>query len=233
MLYAIGDVHGRYDLITKLYSKIIEHIDDTDDPSGAQIIFLGDMIDRGPQSKEVLDFLMSRQDTDHTKHVFLLGNHEELMVQSHKGDRNAHRIWMGNGGQKTLKSFDITIPYYISEMQRTLAPYVEWMESLPFYYEYGDYVFSHSGYFRWDFQVSLDYQKEHLIWGRVSKGYYKGYSKCVVHGHDATFGDPFVESNRVNIDTGGWYHDMNYLMAVVLPHGPCDTSILSYLRAEL
>ena len=233
MLYAIADIHGRFDLLSALYTTILEDIKDVDDPSGAQIIFLGDYVDRGPQSKEVLDFLMGLKDDDHTKHVFLFGNHEDLMCLSYHGDKSAFRCWSTNGGEQTLASFGITVPYYTSAMDRALKPYVEWMESLSFYYTVHDYVFCHSGSLRFDFDIPLEAQKNTLTWGRVEPGAYKNYSKWVIHGHTPTWDVPEIEFHRVNMDTGGWYHAVSHLWAGVLPHGPCQESDIRLIEVQL
>lgn len=222
MLYSIGDSHGRLDLVTKLYQAILDDIEKVKDPLGSIIIWLGDYIDRGPDSKGVLDFLMALQDFKDVKYIFLLGNHEAMMMDGCKYPEGGdYYLWMNNGGAQTLKSFGLSTPYEKSKMVDLLKPYVEWIEKLPFYYTAYDYIFSHSGYIRTDFPIPLDAQRQSLIWGRPFGGMYKNYDKLLIHGHSPLNGKPHVEKNRINIDVGGWYipGNLNTLCSVVLPHG--------------
>lgn len=106
MYYAIGDIHGEITLLKSLYSKILTLIEDTHDQNPV-IVFLGDYVDRGEDSKAVLDFLMDLKDTDTLSHVFIKGNHEDLMIQASEGLKNNNswpsRVWLQNGGTKTLQ----------------------------------------------------------------------------------------------------------------------------------
>jgi serine/threonine protein phosphatase 1 len=229
MLYAVGDIHGRLDLVTKLYQAIQEDIEKVKDPNGVEIIFVGDYVDRGPDSKGVLDFLIGLRDTDMLKHVFLLGNHEDLMFKSVLyNDHNSYSCWMGNGGQQTCKSFGFNGSYYVGEWQDALRPYAEWMRKLPFFYEKYNYIFCHSGFLRIDFNIDLKAQREALIWGRPHQGQYIGFDKWVIHGHTPCMGEPDIDVNRINMDVGAVF--CNTLAAVVLPHGPCMTDDPRYLQ---
>lgn len=234
MLYAIPDIHGRFDLIAKLYQAIQEDIQKIKDPQGSIIVFLGDYVDRGSNSKEVLDFLMSLQNTDNIEHVFLLGNHEDMMVRGLSGDDAQWHCWLHNGGSKTLKSFGFEVPYSVSTMEKVLQPYIEWLKGLPFYYEKYDYIFCHSGYMRTDFNISLDVQRELLIWGRPSKNCYVGFNKLVVHGHTPTDNvKPYIEINRINLEIAGWWGDYNTLLAARLPHGKATEKDVSFIQIYL
>ena len=101
-VFAIGDIHGRFDLLTSLMTKIKNQAND-----GDKIVFLGDYIDRGPQSKDVLDYLMNKDNFLGLELITLMGNHERFMIDSYGplSDYNYHS-WMLNGGQETLDSFD-------------------------------------------------------------------------------------------------------------------------------
>jgi serine/threonine protein phosphatase 1 len=236
MLYAIGDIHGRLDLLEKLYPAIKEDIEKVKDPKGAQIIFLGDYVDRGPDSKGVLDYLMNLKDDEHTKHIFLYGNHEDLMVNSYKGSDSHYATWVNNGGERTIKSIGCPqTPYggYDTVGAITLEPYVKWAEKLPRFYTAYDYIFCHSGYLRTDYPISLESQENLLIWGRPHKGMYVGYNKWVIHGHTPRNGKPEIDVNRVNVDTGGWHNSLNTLAGVVLPHGECKESDLRFIQIYL
>lgn len=215
MIYAIPDSHGRMDLVEKLYNTILEDISKTKELYN-EIVWMGDYVDRGPSSKSVLDFLMKLENTDTLKHIILQGNHEDFMINYKIG--NTFDAWWNNGGDKTLESFGINLHEADGAKDMVkLEPYIEWLSKLPFYYEKHNMIFCHSGYIRTDFPIALDAQKQMLLWGRPHKNMYVGYNKLIIHGHTPTDGKPYVELNRINIDTGGWYRSNNWMHAVVLP----------------
>lgn len=180
MFFPIGDLHGRCDLAVKLYDKVKELADGGIDPAwGVTIVWLGDYIDRGPQSKELLDFLMNLEDTENVKNVFILGNHEEFMLHccEFPQDKETMWMWLKNGGEETVQNF--------KEAGVTdLKPYVEWLNELPYIYQVNEYVFVHAGV---DPKRPLDKQlRDTCLWqGRRPIGFYKtgGLRKIVVHGH--------------------------------------------------
>src|SRR5690606_352365 len=126
--YCVGDIHGCYDHLLDLMDMVY-------DQEPGTIVFLGDYIDRGPKSKQVLDCLMSL-DSGGTKiagdwkYVFLRGNHEEMVLL---GDSY---LWHMNGGKETLDSF----PNRIMPQE-----YIDWMKKLKLTYETDDYYFVHAG----------------------------------------------------------------------------------------
>lgn len=231
MLYAIADTHGRYDLIIKLYEAILQDIQSTKDEYN-KILFLGDYIDRGPQSKQILDWLMSLKEanTKKLKHICLLGNHEDFLLQAMDNfgtvkEPPIWQCWMGNGGLATLDSFGIID--YENTAQQIFKPYYKWLKTLPIVYERHNMIFCHSGYFVKNFPVAV--QRDALLWGRCSKHAYVGYDKLVIHGHTPTGnGKPYVEINRICIDTGGYYS--NYLHAVVLPDKTCTEKDARFIK---
>lgn len=235
MLYAIGDVHGRLDLATKLYNNILDDIKTIKDPLGAEIIWLGDYCDRGPSSKKVLDFIMNLKDSENIKHIFLEGNHEDFLINVVKNPTANHvyHIWMRNGGLETLKSFGIDNQYFISKLD-ILKPYAQWLSKLPFYYEKYDYLFCHSGFIRID--EPLEFQRQNLIWGRPTSDMYTGYDKWIIHGHTPTSNEtPYVDFCRVCIDTGAWRNGnkSKLAFAVKLPHGKCYKEDIKFIQACL
>ena len=125
-MIVIGDVHGEYDKLMRL----IEKLPYTDD-----LCFVGDLIDRGPQSKEVVDFVINNN------HKCVIGNHEVFLTNSlYTNDGGAHcynidvyEMWMFNGGKKTLDSFGDSI-----------WEYLDWFKKLPFYIQNGRYLITHS-----------------------------------------------------------------------------------------
>src|SRR5258705_6982956 len=140
--YAIGDLHGRYDLLQLALIKIHEHAGKTEH----KIITLGDYIDRGPESRQVIEHLMLCGE----QIVALQGNHEAMAVES------IHRQldpswWMGNGGDQTLRSYGHPFLqgryHYGEEVYYSLVPqeHVKWMATLPLYYETEKQIFVHAG----------------------------------------------------------------------------------------
>lgn len=219
MLYAVGDIHGRFDLLVDIHRKITEHAKQYDEVH--TVIFLGDYIDRGPQSKEVLDFL--RYDPfKGFKHVYLRGNHEDMFVKSLYGDPDevifhnnhynivyARNVFLDNGGTTTLKSFGIDNPDVIlfnkNKVQDIFIPYTRFFSQLKPYYIANGYLFVHAGI---EPGISLENQNQNeLYWIRgpfLHSDANHGY--LVIHGHTVTTSQgtgtlPDVRPNRINLDT--------------------------------
>lgn len=220
MYYAIGDIHGRLDLLEKLYNMILEDIAKEDDPFGNTIIFLGDYIDRGPRSIGVLQFLMRLEDTDKIRHIFIEGNHEQMFVDCFDNPKNVinQRVWFDNGGEKVLK--ELGIPDFKTFLTGSHVIHeLNWLRnSLHRFYETVDYLFVHAGIDRNERVSTLSPMVENMIrWGRwAGKDYYENYPRLVVHGHDAQRGEVQADANRINVDTGSPFFNM--LTCVVLPH---------------
>lgn len=209
MYFPIGDIHGAYDDMRRLYDRIIAEIQAGADPAfGGTIVFLGDYIDRGPDSKKVLDFVMSLEDDDDVKHIFLKGNHEEFMTYCRRspGDYKTLDMWQFHGGEQTLESFGIEVPQlYAGELDE----YIEWMEGLPLIAHDLDYVFVHGGINR---RAALNQQnREQMLWDFFpNPNEYAGYQKIVVHGHSMKKGGPIIDldNSRIHMDNGmNLFHD--------------------------
>lgn len=239
MLYAIGDCHGRYDLLVKLYDAILEDIKKVKDPNGAEIITLGDYIDRGPMSKQVLDFLMGLQDSPEIKHVILIGNHEDFLLSIFKAidtnvdmvpADNIYKNWIKFGGKETLKSFGIYEGFNYLRGSQSIKPYVNWLAKLPFFYTAYNYIFCHSGSVRLDFSIPLEAQRESLLWSKPARGQYIGCNKWIIHGHVPLDGKPEKDVQRINIDVGACW--TNTLCAVVLPHNTCTDNDIRFIQIK-
>src|SRR5258708_32931501 len=99
VMYAVGDIHGMYNLLQEMMDKIYQR-------EPGIIIFLGDYIDRGPDSKKVIDFLMKGPQKDGFEFITLMGNHEDMCIHAHTAsNRENQSHWLQNGGDKTLESF--------------------------------------------------------------------------------------------------------------------------------
>ena len=201
-IYAIGDIHGCYDQLLTLMEKIpIDFKRDT-------LVFMGDYIDRGTQSVEVVDYLIKLKKRV-PGIIFLKGNHEDMLEKYLDGtDRFTYLL---NGGQQTLDS------YLSKSAQIGTHPipleHMAFFKSLRLIYETEDYIFVHAGLRP---KVSLESQDtEDLLWIRDKFLYTRyDFSKTVIFGH-TPLGEPLVESNKVGIDTGAVYG--NALTCVQLP----------------
>lgn len=194
-IYAIGDVHGCIEELKQLLLKI-----DTEIKDGDEIVFIGDYIDRGPNSKGVVDLIIERQNNHPNKHITLKGNHEDMMIEGMDG-------WSYNGGKETLESyatyvmtrFGEQISYY-NYWQFLPPEHKEFYKTLPLFYRNGKYVFVHAGI---DPELSLENQTEQcMLWERQFVGYrgeYKdGYT--VTYGH-TPLNVAIVRDHQFGIDT--------------------------------
>lgn len=208
LIYAVGDIHGRSDLLAKLLFQI-EVDAATRRAAKKQLVFLGDYVDRGPDSRGVVDILLHRLPADFSAH-FLKGNHEALLL-AFLADAERLDLWRLNGGSATMASYGVDV----DELDTTHAPPRAWREAfasvLPLahldflrYLELkisvADYLFVHAGVRP---GVPLDAQREaDLIWIRDAfLDSSESFGKIVVHGHTPVR-EPVVRPNRIGIDTG-------------------------------
>ena len=201
-IFAIGDIHGSIDRLQDLMQKIpIDFANDT-------LLFIGDYIDRGPGSVEVVEYLMDLKKRV-PEIILLKGNHEDMLEKYLDGtDRFTYLL---NGGQNTLDS-------YLSKTHRSdsfpiPAEHIDFFKSLRLYYETEAYIFVHAGLRP---KIPLASQKtEDLLWIRDKFIYSKyNFGKPVVFGH-TPLEKPLVEPNKIGIDTGAVYG--NALTCVQLP----------------
>jgi serine/threonine protein phosphatase 1 len=201
-IFAIGDIHGCLAKLRALIGKI--PIDFTRDT----LLFIGDYIDSGPHSVEVVDYLINFKKR-HPGVIFLKGNHEDMLEKYLNGtDRFTYLL---NGGQRTLDS-------YLNQSTKSdafpiPAHHKDFYRSLKLYYETDKYIFVHAGMRP---KVQLEFQEnEDLLWIRDKFIYTKyNFGKRVIFGH-TPLSKPLVESNKIGIDTGAVYG--NVLTCVRLP----------------
>lgn len=209
-VYAIGDIHGRNDLLAQLLSQI-DADDEERGSADTHIIFLGDLMDRGEDSAGVIETAMALRDSGR-KVRFLMGNHEEVFVRAcRKNDSKTTRFFLRIGGEETVLSYPITRAEYItldmeqlSERLATLVPesHLEFIESFEDQIVIGDYAFVHAGIRP---GVPLSEQKPtDLRWIREEFVDQRGdLEKVVVYGH--TIYDEVEErGSRIGIDTGAY-----------------------------
>ena len=208
VLYAIGDVHGRLDLLLKMYDAIIEHRD-RKPVADWRIIHLGDYVDRGADSKGVIDFLI-RATSQESRVIALAGNHDvgflDFLAEPARDGLFAH-----NGGRETALSYGVRIDFsdrvgFLAQAQslREAVPEAHraFLRGLKFSCAFGDFFFCHAGIMP---GVALeDQEPRDLIWIRERVlNYPQLHPKIIVHGHTPSV-EPEVLANRVNVDTGAF-----------------------------
>ena len=187
-LYAIGDVHGRLDCLTLMHEMIADEIAH-DRPADWRVIHLGDYVDRGPQSAQVLDFLIEAKVGD-PRNIALMGNHDEGMLQFLADPADAE-LFVRYGGFETAASYGVVLDVQTAtarlESHRQLVAampqsHLLFLRDLPRSVSLGDFFFCHAGVRP---GVPLDAQSPHdLVWIRREFLYHPGlYEKVVVHGH--------------------------------------------------
>ncbi|MBU4186311.1 MAG: serine/threonine protein phosphatase [Proteobacteria bacterium] len=203
-IFAIGDIHGCFDKLHTLMA-LLEVNKEKD-----ILIFLGDYIDRGPQSMDVVEYLIHlSQDGYHT--IFLKGNHEAMLQDYLSGQDKT--IFLLSGGTNTLDSY--RQHQHIDRFQNLIIPpsHIKFFQSLRLFYETDSYMFVHAGLVP---KVPLNQQQEKdLLWIRdpfIHSTH--DFGKTVIFGH-TPFKEPFVTKNKIGIDTGAVYD--NKLTCIELP----------------
>jgi serine/threonine protein phosphatase 1 len=207
-IYAVGDIHGRADLLAALLTRIDEDLKASPIANPIQI-FVGDYIDRGPRSRDVIDMLIARK----RKHriVCLKGNHEDYVSQV-LNDPEKLQEWKQVGGISTLLSYgldpsrraDRDTDRNIANAFRQAVPdgHHRFIESLVLSFTCGDFFFAHAGVRP---GVPLHQQSQlDLLWIRDDFLLHEeDFGKVIVHGHTPTI-EPDIRPNRINIDTGAF-----------------------------
>ncbi|MFZ0426179.1 MAG: metallophosphoesterase family protein [Xanthobacteraceae bacterium] len=207
-IYAIGDIHGRVDLLNALFQRIDANVK-ANPIKHALHVFLGDYIDRGPNSYEVIDALIARK-SEHAM-IFLKGNHESYAAQFLE-DPAVLPEWTSVGGLNTLLSYGVTPPSRdnprpaedVARAFREALPedHLQFLQSLALSFTCGDYFFVHAGV---QPGIPLNKQREQdLLWIREDFLLHEeDFGKIIVHGHTPSK-EPDIRPNRINIDTGAY-----------------------------
>lgn len=209
-LYCIGDIHGCLDLLQEAHRKVAEDASGFD---GEKIlVYLGDYVDRGINSKQVIDCLLENNFPDFEK-VFLLGNHEQVLLQflQDKDATIAHE-WFKFGGLSTLASYGVNVRGIptAKDLQGLRAEFrgklpvthLAFFERLVLNYEIGGYFFVHAGVKP---RVKLHRQRpEDMLWIREEFLHSDAFhGRVIVHGHTVTE-QPEIQHNRIGLDTGAY-----------------------------
>lgn len=224
VVYAIGDIHGRSDLLSELLRLIEQDAAHSPPHARKTLVFLGDYVDRGPDSRGVIEKLCHGLPHGFEA-VFLKGNHEEILLEF-LDDPTLLGSWRRNGGERTLESYGVDCGRLARENAKPAAwrdafasalppAHVNFLRHLRLTHEIGDYAFVHAGVRP---GVPLDAQDPaDLLWIRdeflTSQ---EPFGKIVVHGHTPG-ACPVVRSNRIGIDTGAVFSE--HLTALRLEDG--------------
>ena len=222
-VYAIGDIHGYAQELDVMHDLIREDLD-SNPVDEAQIVYIGDYVDRGPENDAVIQCLVERElNEPDIQHTFLLGNHEHAMIEFMNDPLGARKDWLDWGGINTLMSYGVQ-----PDMVKPLAPQApdlaaalfeklplshhEFLKNLSLYHEVGDYLFVHAGIKP---NVPMEKQKPFDL-TMIRTGFLDSdvmHDKRVVHGHTSVK-KMEVKPNRINVDSGLYYG--RHLTAAVL-----------------
>ena len=195
--YAIADLHGRFDLLEMALAKIADHAE-----LPATLVTLGDYVDRGPDSRQIIERLMKGLDHKGWRLICLKGNHEDIMCQTCRGIVPNCDRWLTNGGGATLISYGQEEG---DKADLTVVPdeHLRWIERLPLMHVDKRRIFVHAGL---DPNCSLDEQDpQEVIWKIYNDHDNGGHGqRHVVHGHHQHANGPILLKNRTNLDTFGW-----------------------------
>lgn len=208
-VYAIGDIHGRDDLFAQLL-ELIARDDAGREPLPCRLVLLGDLVDRGPSSAQVVERAMALARSGDDVH-FVKGNHEEMFVAMARGDVEVARFFRRFGGLETLASYGLDAAMAADLSDQALAgwalehvprPHVDFLDDFSDGLTVGDYLFVHAGVRP---NVPIEAQRtEDLRWIREAFLNHEGsHGKMIVHGHSIT-ADADVRTNRIGIDTGAF-----------------------------
>lgn len=210
--FAVGDIHGRADLLAAMLKLLEGRADEDTRPGGPPIVvFLGDYIDRGGQSAGVIELLLARPQGFERRH--LMGNHEQAMLAFLAAPLE-NRSWLAHGGTETLMSYGVRPPpslgsedsQWLDVAEKLKArlpdPHAAFLAGLERYVRLGDYAFVHAGI---DPDKPLEEQSDtDLFWIRerfvTDK---RPLAHRVVHGHTPVQ-EPFADHRRIALDTGAY-----------------------------
>lgn len=209
-IYAIGDIHGRLDLFEQIMTII--RADNAARPAAnVRIVLLGDLIDRGPASAELISRARAFGRYS-SRFITLKGNHEAAMVDAARGDRTALKFWLQHGGDATLASWGMPndlIDFGPSEAlvaaigEHVPHDAIDWMAKLPLTFRRGNCLFVHAG-IRPGVKLSRQ-SSDDMLWIRDDFLGTKVQSDLVVvHGHSVSAEAPVLQHGRIGIDTGAY-----------------------------
>lgn len=209
-LYVVGDIHGRVDLLRRILAQIAA--DAAPSVLRKELIFLGDYVDRGFHSREVIEVLRTGLPPD-CNPVFLRGNHEEVMLRFCDGDDGIARDWFYFGGRETVASYGLPPPpQNLTDAQvrrirddfvaRVPADHLVFLRATQLHYQSGDYIFVHAG-MRPGQALEQQLRDDLLFIRSEFLDSDDDFGGMVVHGHTIVSA-PEIRHNRIAIDTGAY-----------------------------
>ena len=214
-IFSIGDIHGCLSELTSLHKKILTS--DQFKPKEDLILYLGDYIDRGQKSKEVIDQIIKLKDNK-IKTITLMGNHEELMIDFLFNKKNNIQNWINFGADQTFKSYGIEIVEFIKDgfgddvinrlrnvfLDKIDSTHIDFFKNLELTFSTEKYLFVHAGI---DPDKNLSKQtKKDYLWSRSNSLFHKDFKadKIIVHGHTPEE-NVINYPGRINIDNGCYF----------------------------
>lgn len=213
-VYAIGDIHGRADLLDRLLLRVGHDVADRDrGQERATLVFLGDYVDRGDRSREVIDRLLELEGSARYETVFLKGNHEDAMLRFLRAPEG-NADWLSYGGLATLMSYGVREVAQAMPPERLRAAAAQLAENLPaahlrfldrlrLTWQSGGYFFCHAGVC--PDLAQAEQPEDSLLWGDpdfFERAWKEGLR--VVYGHHVRAA-PEIGPNRIGIDTGAYF----------------------------
>ena len=214
-IFAIGDIHGCLKQLVTLQDKIFSYPKYNKDED--LLLYLGDYIDRGLGSKDVINHILKLQ-TKGIKSIFLMGNHEQFMIDFLFNKINNLNNWLMNGADQTFKNYDIEVAEFIKDgfeddnidklrnifLNKLTKEHVYFFNNLKLTYTMGDYLFVHAGIN--PEKTLLEQNKMDFLWSRSDQFFDKNFEfeKIIVHGHSPekeVVNFPY----RINVDTGSFF----------------------------
>ena len=212
MIYAVGDIHGRRDLLQLVVRKIAVDAIASGSVDQPVLVFLGDYVDRGPDSAGVITYIQTLSGLGGFDLRCLKGNHEQTLLKF-LDDSSIGPTWAEHGGGATLASYGVSIPAMRTDREGWEAARLAFQQALPIEHlaffrglelsvAFGDYFFVHAGVRP---GVSLARQNEQdLLWSRGEfLAEKKPFEKIIVHGHTPVEA-PFLGATRIGVDTGAY-----------------------------
>ena len=214
-IFAIGDIHGCLKQLTSLLDKIFNHFNFN--KKNDLLVYLGDYIDRGPNAKGVINRILELQ-KEKVNSIFLMGNHEQIMIDFVFNKINNLRYWLNLGTDQTFKSYKIEIAEFIKDgfeddkmdklrnvlLNKLSNEHIHFLKNLKLSHSMGKYLFVHAGI---NPEKTLkDQDKMDFLWSRSEQFFDKNFKfeQIIVHGHTPekeVINLPY----RINIDTGCFF----------------------------
>ena len=212
IIYAVGDVHGRLDLLETLWAAILDDVAASRPAARPLVVFVGDYVDRGPDSRGVIDALLAFSQEPSVEVEALRGNHEAAML-GFLMDVDAGPVWATWGGDATLRSYGVAAPGAAASpadwagVQAAFADavpdaHVEFLKGLPLSLMVGGYLFAHAGV-RPGVAFEAQEPEDLLMIRSPFLEHGKPLGRIVVHGHTPE-DEPFVSPVRIGVDTGAY-----------------------------